>query len=189
MEQWVARCGPVLKMYKRNKVFSIHISLISNFNMASSGPTPVVFKSLISTNSSGEFSHKNVHMTHFSVCHFKPLDENEYFMLTDNDNPSHPLKLYKSGMKNLIKALPFAMKEAARLEQDNLPDNELFEAGIINKYGTMKVRLVLSTFRQKVFIWLRLYTMDDNGNELPTKTGVRFSKDDNIGSLENLIEP
>lgn len=151
------------------------------------GPSPVVFKTLGNMSAPGDFAIKTVKMSHFSVSHFKPLGATEYFILTNNADPSHPLKLFKSGLEKLIKALPFAIKEADRLGNEKLPDNENFNAGIINSYGKMKVRLVLSTFQEQVYIWLRLYTEDEEGRELPTKTAVRFSKNDNIASLENLL--
>lgn len=155
--------------------------------MATTGPAPVVFKTLGTMNKPEDFAVKTVQMTHFSVSHFKPLDAGDYFVLTSHSDPSHPLKLFRSGLDKLIKALPFALSEAKRLANDKLPDNENFNAGIINSYGKMKVRLVLSTFQEEVYIWLRLYTEDEEGRELPTKTAVRFSKDDNIATLENFL--
>lgn len=150
-------------------------------------PTPVSFKSFSSA------SKENTIITCFKLIHFsveiqKNKDNNPCYLLTSYSDSAHPLKLYQSAINKLMRQLDFAFEKAKELEcQDDLTDNEHYDCGIVNKYGKMEVRLVLSTFRQHCNIWLRLYMLDENGNHLPTRTGVRFSPDDDIQAFSEFI--
>jgi hypothetical protein len=154
----------------------------------SKGPTPVVFKTL----TRGEFASvadKTYKFTFFTLEHHKANNggRNDYYLLISDSDPAHPLRLYQPAMNRLQRQLDFAFKEANKLKGQHLEDNETYDCGIINSYGQMMVRLVLSTFRQHVNIWLRLYTLNEKQECLPTKTGVRFSPNDNLTDLANFI--
>lgn len=160
--------------------------------METSTPTPVSFKSLASSapNALTESSVavKTLQLQHMDVEYHKPANTSGYYLLVNHSDPSNPIQLYQSGMNKLHRQLEFAIEEATKLEsQDHLPDNELYDCGIINKYGNMTVRLVLSTFKNKAFIWLRLYVLNPEKECLPTKRGVRFSAQDDLHAFGDFI--
>ena len=150
-------------------------------------PTPVVFETLPGKDSLGNKAFKSLNLTHFKVDYFKPENGNAYYVLTSNADPAHPLRLYQSAMDKLPVKLDYAFSTAKEIEGANLPDNKNFDNGIINSYGSMVVRLVSTTFKQKVNIWLRLYTLNENKESLPTRTGVRFSLEDNLEAFGKFI--
>lgn len=149
-------------------------------------PTPVTFKSLPRTIPE-DVPIDTLDLTYFKIEVFKPLNGNGYFLLTSHSNPAHPLRIYPSAMTKLPKQLEFAFTEAQDLEQQHRPDDEHYDCGTINKHGSMLVRLVLSTFQERVHIWLRLYTLGEEGAILPTKTGVRFSIKDGVDVISKFI--
>lgn len=159
--------------------------------MESSTPKPVTFKSL----ASGEFKtpesskpSKTLSLQYTDIEYHQLNEKNGFFLLVNQNDPTNSLKLYPAGFKRLCKALPFAFKGVRKLEmQDVIPDDELYNCGTINKHENMHIRLVLTTFMNKVFIWLRLYVLNENNDYLPTKKGVRFSVSDNLQAIENLI--
>lgn len=161
------------------------VSINSNLKMET--PTPVVFETLPGKDSFGNKAVKSLNLTHFKIDYFKPENGNGYYVLTSDSDPSHPLRLYQSAMDKLPMKLGNAFSSAKELEASNLPDNKNFDNGIINSYGSMIVRLVSTTFKQKVNIWLRLYTLNENRENLPTRTGVRFSLEDNLETLTQFI--
>lgn len=148
--------------------------------------TPITFKTLSKT-SSGDAPIDTLELTYFNIEAFKPAKENGYYLLTSHSDPSHPLRIYPSAMAKLARQLEFAFSEAQDLEQQHRPDNEQYDCGTINKHGSMMVRLVLSTFQERVNIWLRLYTLGEEGAILPTKTGVRFSVKDDVDAISKFI--
>lgn len=152
---------------------------------AASAPTPVVFKSLTKSKETGDMP--VLKMTHFSIQYNNSDDRGGYYLLVSDNDPSRPLRLYPSAMTKLRNLLDFAFSEAKSLEAQSPPDNENYDCGTINSYGSMAVRLVLCTYRGKVHVWLRLYSVNDNDEYLPTKTAVRFSTKDNITALENFL--
>lgn len=149
-------------------------------------PTPVTFKSLAKTMAEDTLV-DTLDLTFFKIEAFKPPNANGYFLLTSHDDPAHPLRMYPSTIAKLPRQLEFAFDQAQDLEQEHRPDNENYDCGTINKHGSMLVRLVLSTFQHRVNIWLRLYTLGEEGAILPTKTGVRFSVKDSVDSISKFI--
>lgn len=150
-------------------------------------PSPVVFKTLARSNAS--LATKCIKLAFFTIEYYPgTTSTNGYYLLISDSDPSHPLRLYQPAMNKLIRQLDFAFKEADKMRgQQDLADNENYDCGIINSYGQMMVRLVLSTFHNHVNIWLRLYTLDENQECLPTKTGVRFSPKDDLAALAHFI--
>lgn len=157
--------------------------------METTAPTPVVFKSLTQSSKTGGAGTMPVlNLTHFSIQYHNSEAGKEYYLLVSDSDPSRPLRLYPSAMTKVKNLLSFAFAEAENLEKmASLPDNETYDCGTINSYGAMVVRLVLCTYKGKVHIWLRLYSVDDNNNFLPTKTAVRFSPKDNLTALEEFL--
>lgn len=151
-------------------------------------PTPVVFKSL-GIASTGDETVSSLKLIHFKIDYRKPNVGNGYYLLSSYSDPAHPLRLYPSAMDKLFRQLEFAFSEAKRLEEQQQPleDNDHYDCGLINSYGTMNVRLVLSTFRGHVNIWLRLYTLGEENAILPTKTGVRFSQEEDVDAIASFI--
>lgn len=154
-------------------------------------PTPVVFKTFTSASAApgAVESHK---LNHFTIEYHKTSggkNNSNYYLLTSHSDPSHPLRLYQSAINKLDRQLAFAFEKASKLEQQQQPleDNEHYDCGIINSYGKMEVRLVLSTFHQQINIWLRLYMLDDDNQHLPTRTAVRFSPQDDLAAFKKFI--
>lgn len=150
-------------------------------------PSPVVFKTLARDDSASV--EKSLKLTFFTIDYYKAKEggNNSYYLLISDSDPAHPLRLYQPAMNKLQRQLTFAFKQADKLREQDLADNDTYDCGIINSYGQMMVRLVLSTFQQNVNIWLRLYTLDEKQECLPTKTGVRFSPRDDLAALANFI--
>jgi len=159
--------------------------------MEQSLPKPVTFKSFASDSfsESGDSEPlKTLSLEHMDIEYYKPTNLNGYFLLVSHNDPSNPVKLYPSGMNRLYKALDPAFQKAHNLEiQDVLPDEELYNCGTINEHGNMVVRLVVSTFKGKAFVWLRLYVKNENKEFLPTKRGVRFSASDDLQAISDFI--
>lgn len=153
------------------------------------GPTPVVFKS-ISRATNADVTKGSLAFVFFNLEYHQPEVGNGYYLLINHSDPSHPLKLYQSAMNKLQRQLVVAFEEAQLLEQQQPPppDNEYYDCGIINSHGTMSVHLVISTFQGRANIWLRLYGQGEKeGQNLPTKIGVRFSRNDDIEALNNFL--
>ena len=148
----------------------------SNRNSNNSNrPAPVVFKSF--ANSGSDKPPQKLKLIHFAIEYIETGDpKNNYYLLTSYSDPAHPLKLYQSAVEKLNRQLEFAVTKAQELEarEEPLIDNEHYDCGIINSYGKMNVRLVLSTFHGQANIWVRLYTLDEENQNLPTRTAVRF---------------
>ena len=155
----------------------------SNIKMEAS-PTPVVFKSLTSK---GKENVPVLNMEHLTIEFHDTEEGKGYFLLLSNSDPSRPLRLYPSAMAKLEKQLEFAMDEAEKLQNEELPDNESYDCGIINTYGSMTVRLVITTFKGKANIWLRLYAVNEQNENLPTKIAVRFSLKDDVAAMGKFI--
>lgn len=157
--------------------------------MEQSTTTPVTFKSLASNSLEDDsVAKRTLQLQHFDLEYHKPANISGYYLLVNHSDTSNPIKLYQSSLNKLCKLLPLAFKEASKLEtQGNVQDDELYNCGIINKYGNMTLRLVLSTFRERAFVWLRLYILSPENDCLPTKRGVRFSVQDDIQAIEDFI--
>lgn len=144
-------------------------------------PNPVVFKSLSKT----EMSLKSHRMKCLTLEFHHPEDEkNGYYLLIADADPSRPIRLYGASMKKLKRQLVVAREEAKKLEQQqHLEENDHYDCGIIHSYSNMSIRLVLNVFEGKIYIWLRLYSTNENNEIIPTKTAVRFSQDDDIEAM------
>lgn len=147
--------------------------------------TPVVFKSLCKT----EVCLRSLQLKYCTIEYYKhEAEKSGYYLLVNDADPSRPIKLYSSGMNKIIKLLPYAVEEAKKLEsQPQLEDNDTFDCGIVHTYGNISIRLVLSIFKGKVYIWLKLYTINEDHHFFPTKTAVRFSDEDNIEAMSQFI--
>ena len=141
-------------------------------------PAPVVFKKFKPSGFNNNKAEKTLDLTYFYIEYYKPEDSNGYYMLVSNNDSTRPLRLYQSAMESLDRQLENAFTSAFQLSETNPPDNETYDLSLINTYGSMAVRLVMTTFMQKVNIWLRLYTLNEKKESIPTKTGVRFSPND-----------
>lgn len=157
--------------------------------MEASSLTPIRFKTLASTSLTDEsVAIKTLHLEHMDIEYHKPPNINGYYLLVNHSDTSQPLKLYQSGMAKVCRLLPVAFQEASALETSgSLPDDEIYDCGAINKYGNMTVRLVLSTFRNRAFVWLRLYVQSPENDVLPTRRGVRFSVQDDLQAIVDFI--
>jgi hypothetical protein len=158
--------------------------------MEPSKPNPVTFKSLangaFNAQLAGSEPIKTLTLKHMDIEYHQPDKMAGYFLLVNHNDPANPVKLYSTGMKRLCNQLDFAFKEASNLAlQDPLPDDELYDCGIINRNDNMVVRLVLSTYKKQVFVWLRLYVLNETNEYLPTKRGVRFAISDDAQAISN----
>lgn len=149
-------------------------------------PTPITFKTLTRAHVT-DVALDCLELTYCTLEAYKPTKGNGYFQFTSKSNPVQPLRVYPSAMSKLPNLLEYAITEAAELEQQKLPDNENYNCGTLNEHGNMMVRLVLSTFQERVNIWLRLYTLGEDGAILPTRTGVRFSPKDDVETIFKFI--
>lgn len=157
--------------------------------MESSTFTPIKFKTLANTTLAVDsVALKTLHLEHMDIEYHKPPNISGYYMLVNHSDTSNPIRLYQSGMTKLYRLLPVAFQEASGLETSGtLQDDEIYDCGTINKYGNMTLRLVLSTFRQRAFVWLRLYVQSPENDVLPTKLGVRFSVQDDLQAIGDFI--
>lgn len=152
---------------------------------------PIVFKSLSKFGNDQEaIVKRSLSLKFCDIEYYQPVSgANGYYLLSSHSDPVHPVKLYYSAMTKLKRQLEFAFAEANKLEQQpqDLTDNETYDCGIINKYDKMTVRLVLSTFHQRVNVWLRLYVLNEFNQIIPTKTAVRFSLEDDLSAIGDFI--
>lgn len=148
-------------------------------------PTPVVLKKLKRVKLAEE---KGFKMTFCNLEHHKEDEDKSYYLLASHADPSNPLKLYQSAMNKLVKNLFTAMEDAKKIEQDpDYQDNEHYQCEIINSHKNMTVQLVISTSNGCANVWLRLYTLDEDKQTIPTKFEVRFSPDDNLNALKTYV--
>lgn len=147
----------------------------------------VVFKKLVNRGASLDVP--TCKMTFFSVQFDNSAGQGkEYFLLVGDADPSRPIRLYKSGMSKLLKQLDFAFKELVKIEEQPMSEDANFDCGIINAYGNMTLRVVIAVFKNQASIWLRLYSLNEENQILPTKTAVRFSTQDDVAALQQFVE-
>jgi len=112
---------------------------------------------------------------------------NGFFELINPKKPQSPLRLYRSGIILLCEKLPKAIKQAQLMEESDLTEEMESEIAIINQSKNTRVILSTNVFNGSVSIWLRLFTMNENGDVQPSTYGVRFSLVEHLGKLFEFV--
>lgn len=115
--------------------------------------------------------------------YYKPETGNDYFLLTNEAQPEHPLRLFPSAMTKLVDNLPKAIEQAKLVDKTEVDNDTRYDICQVSQHGMTKVRLYVNMYKTRAIIWLRLFSGKPNGPILPTKCGIRFHLDENIDAI------
>lgn len=130
----------------------------------------------------------SLEMLDCSIQYYVPEDgvHKPYYMLVNPQRKDFPLRLYRSAMVKLVDGLPKAFAKASELES-NYPGDEMhYEIALVHKYNNSYVRLVVITFSETAYVYIRLYDKRDDKME-PTRYGVRLMKGDNLAAFNDFV--
>lgn len=109
-----------------------------------------------------------------------------YFTLVNPQRKEHPLRLYRTSMVKIVDQLPKAFEKASELEANYPGEEMLHEVAVVNKHKNSYVRLIVTTFAQSAYVYVRLYEKKDDKME-PSRYGVRFMRGDNFKAFNDFV--
>lgn len=123
-----------------------------------------------------------------TIYYFVPEDgvHKPYFALVNPMRKEFPLKLYRSAMLKLAEYLPAAFDKVAAFQANYPGDDLCHEVALISKHNNSYVRLVVTTYSQKAYMYVRLYDKKDGKME-PSRYGVRIMGGDSIKSFNDFV--
>lgn len=130
----------------------------------------------------------SLEMLECTINYWVPKDgaHKAYFTLVNPQRKEYPLRLYRTSMVKLVDQLPKALEKALDLEANYPGDETLHEVAIINKHNNSYVRLVVTTFAESAYVYVRLYEKKDDKME-PSRYGVRFMRGDNFKAFNDFV--
>ena len=155
---------------------------------------PVVFLSLDSLPDCRKQSpEEELKFAHFTMAYFVPVSfGNGYYEFQNPDKPDQTITLYPSAVRTLAKNLDLAVTatKSIKANPELLIGENLWKVCTVNDYNGMTTSLVVSTFGGEVYIYLKLFTTNAEGDTYPTRKSVRFTEEEaaNKFRIEEFIE-
>lgn len=130
---------------------------------------------------------KKLELLNSSVCFYEPKPPHKpYFLLINPERKDKPLRLYRSSMLKLAEHLPKAIAKVDQVRKEYPGDNILYEIAIVNQRKENYVRLVVQTYNNEGYIYVRLFNKKD-GVLSPTKFGVRIIYEDDLEKFNSFV--
>lgn len=130
---------------------------------------------------------------HFHLNYFKPgkTGSTGHYELASVANPFDAvIKLYSSGLRTVVNNLETAFKAAESLQNniDKVDPNDVYTVCQLNNNNGLSTRLVLSVYRGKATVCLRLYTSNEQNEVYPTRRVIQFDPEDDIAGMNAFIK-
>lgn len=120
--------------------------------------------------------------------YYNPGERSDYFLMVNENQPDHPLRLFPSAMKKLMDLLPKAIEQAKLVDKTDLENDTRFDIGQVSQHGRTKVRLYVNVYNNRAIVWLRLFSGKPSGPSLPTKCGIRFHIDEDLHEMSKFVD-
>lgn len=130
---------------------------------------------------------RQLELLYSSILFYVPKQPHKpYFLLVNPERKDKPLKLYRSAMLKLVENLNLAKAKVESIRADYPGDEILYEIAIINRRKESYVRLVVQTFGNEGYIYVRLFEKKEGRME-PTRYGIRIMPDDPMEKIKDFV--
>lgn len=131
---------------------------------------------------------KSLELVYGIIEYYKPEEGNDFYLLINEAQPDHPLRLYPSAMAKLVESLPKAIAQAKLVDKTEVENDTRYDICQVAQHGMTKVRLYVNMYKTRAIVWLRLFSGKPKGPILPTKCGIRFDLDENIDAIVEFVQ-
>ena len=153
---------------------------------------PVVFSSLDSLpNYQQKQAESELKLTYFTMGYYStPGADTGYYELKNSNNSDNVLTLSQSGLRKLVNNYSAVTSAVESLKGNpKMMQKGTYPVFVVNKFNDMSTRLVVYTYDNKCYIYLKLFTTNpENGKVYPTRKSVRFSLTEDIIAIGEFMK-